>query len=50
MQFFVILMTGKNIVLNMGASDTIKSIKDKIYEIDGVPQDQQRLTFSGKQL
>ena len=49
-QIFVKTLQGKNITLDVNDDDTVESIKKKINDIDGIPIDQQRLVFNGKQL
>lgn len=47
---FVKTLTGKTISVDVEPDESVESLKAKIQEKEGIPTDEQRIIFGGKQL
>jgi len=47
---FVKTLTGRTITVESDASSTVGHVKEQVYQKEGIPVEEMRLIFSGKQL
>jgi len=50
MKIYVKTFTGNIVEVFIGFNDSIETLKEKIWDLEAVPRDQQRLIFAGRQL
>ncbi len=50
MQIWVKSLTGKTISIEAELSESVENIKAQVYAKEGIPVDEQRLIYAGKQL
>jgi ubiquitin len=50
MQIFVKTLTGKTVTLDVTANTSVKEIREKIQDKEGISPDQQRIIYAGRQI
>ncbi|CAG8521898.1 17745_t:CDS:2 [Cetraspora pellucida] len=50
MNIFVVMLDGKTIPFRVSECDTVKSVKQKIHDREGIPVHEQRLAYTTKEL
>ena len=50
MQIYIKTLTGRTVSLIVEEGETIKTVKEKLKEKDGVPVEEQRLVFNSQEL
>ncbi len=46
----IVMMTGRMVTIKTACHETIEDVKERLQEVEGIPIDQQRLVYMGKQL
>ena len=49
-QIFISTLTGKTVTIVVRKDDSVKNLKEKVQDREGIPSDQQRIVYAGKEL